>query len=57
MPASVVLAHAGGVPEVAMVAVPLALLVAFGLFERRARQREAERDTGGDDGVDEPGRS
>lgn len=44
----VVLAHGGGAPEAAMVGVPLLLLVAFGLLERRARRREAESGTQGE---------
>lgn len=44
----VLLAHGGGAPEAAMVGVPLLLLVAFGLLERRARQREAASGTQGE---------
>ena len=48
MPASqVVLAHYGGAPETATVGVPLLIIVAFGLLERRARRRERERDRDG----------
>jgi len=46
----VVLAHGGGAPEAAMIGVPLLLLVAFGLLERRARRREANPDTLGEEG-------
>jgi len=46
----VLLAHAGGAPEAALVVVPIALLVVFGLLERRARRREAQQDGEGSDG-------
>ena len=39
----VVLAHGGGAPEAAMVGLPLLVLVAFVLLERRARRREREQ--------------
>lgn len=42
MTAALVLAHGGGAPEAAMIGVPLLVLVAFGLLERRARRRERE---------------
>ncbi len=45
---AVVLAHGGGAPEAAMIGIPLLLLLAFGLLERRARRREAGTDTEGD---------
>ncbi len=40
----VVLAHGGGAPEAAMVGLPVLVLVAFAVLERRARRREAEQD-------------
>jgi predicted esterase len=39
----VVLAHGGGAPEAAMVGLPVLVLVAFAVLERRARRREAQR--------------
>jgi hypothetical protein len=38
----VVLAHGGGAPEAAMVGLPVLVLAAFAVLERRARRREAE---------------
>ena len=43
----VLLAHGGGAPEAAMVGLPLLVLAAFAVLERRARRREAERDREG----------
>jgi predicted esterase len=40
----VVLAHGGGAPEAAMVGLPVLVLVAFAVLERRARRREREQD-------------
>lgn len=40
----VVLAHAGGLPEAAMVGAPLLALVVFVVLERRARRREQSHD-------------
>ena len=37
-----VLAHGGGLPEVATVGLPLLVLLVFVLLERRARRRERE---------------
>ena len=37
-----ILAHGGGAPEAAMVGLPVLVLVAFAVLERRARRREAE---------------
>lgn len=48
-PGLVVLAHGGGAPEAAMIGLPLLLLVAFALLERRARRRETNPDTPGDE--------
>ena len=42
----VVLAHAGGVPEVAAIGLPVLALVVFAVFERRARRREREEEDG-----------
>ena len=39
-----VLAHGGGAPEAAMVGLPVLVLVAFAVLERRARRREAEQE-------------
>ena len=39
-----VLAHGGGAPEAAMVGLPLLVLAAFVVLERRARRREAEQE-------------
>ena len=39
-----VLAHGGGAPEAAMVGLPLLVLAAFAVLERRARRREAEQE-------------
>ena len=39
-PELVVLAHGGGAPEAAMIALPLLLFGAFLHLERRARRRE-----------------
>ena len=41
---AVVLAHGGGAPEAAMVALPVLVLVVFAVLERRARRREAEQE-------------
>ncbi len=38
------LAHGGGAPETAMIALPLVLFAVFFLLERRARRREPEPD-------------
>ena len=38
-----VLAHGGGAPEAAMIVLPLLVLAAFAVLERRARRREAEQ--------------
>ena len=43
------LAHGGGVPEAAMIVLPLLLLGAFLVLERRARRREAASDAGPDE--------
>lgn len=43
----VVLAHGGGVPEAAMIGLPVLVLVVFAVLERRARRRERGD---GDDG-------
>jgi hypothetical protein len=40
----VVLAHAGGVPEVVALGLPVLALVVFAAFERRARRREREQE-------------
>ena len=48
---AVVLAHGGGVPEAAMVGVPVLVLGLFAVLERRARRREAAQER--DDAVDE----
>ena len=40
-PELVVLAHGGGAPEAAMIALPLLLFAAFLHLERRARRRAA----------------
>jgi hypothetical protein len=40
----VVLAHAGGVPEVVALGLPVLALVVFALVERRARRREREEE-------------
>ena len=42
---AVVLAHGGGAPEAAMVGLPLLVLAAFAVLERRARRREAAQET------------
>lgn len=42
LPATV-LAHGGGAPEAAVVGLPVLVLVAFVVLERRARRREAEQ--------------
>ena len=39
-----ILAHGGGAPEAAMVGLPVLVLVAFAVLERRARRREAEQE-------------
>ena len=39
-----ILAHGGGAPEAAMVGLPVLVLVAFAVLERRARRREKEQD-------------
>ena len=44
-----VLAHGGGVPEAAMVGVPLVVLVVFAVLERRARRREQQGPEAHDD--------
>ena len=50
----VVLAQVGGAPEAAMVGLPVLVLVAFAVLERRARRREREQDaTGGPSRTDE----
>ena len=43
-PAMDVLAHGGGAPEAAMVGLPVLVLAAFVVLERRARRREAEQE-------------
>jgi membrane protein implicated in regulation of membrane protease activity len=40
----VVLAHGGGAPEAAMVGLPVLVLAAFAVLERRVRRREAEQE-------------
>jgi hypothetical protein len=42
----VILAHGGGAPEAAMVGLPVLVLAAFAVLERRARRREAEQEQG-----------
>ena len=44
------LAHGGGVPEAAMIGLPLLLFAGFWLLERRARRREAEQTKPGESG-------
>lgn len=44
----VVLAHGGGAPEAAMVGLPVLVLAAFVVLERRARRREAEQEALGE---------
>jgi len=44
-----VLAHGGGAPEAAVIGLPLLALAAFVLLERRARRRERDRRSDGDD--------
>ena len=39
-----VLARGGGVPEAAMVGLPVLVLAVFVVLERRARRREAEQE-------------
>ena len=47
---AVVLSHGGGVPEAAMIGLPLLVLVVFVILERRARAREKDaRPTPDDD--------
>jgi hypothetical protein len=57
VPAAVVLAHGGGAPEAATVLVPLLVVIAFVVQERKnvrkLREKEAaERAEGGDTSVD-----
>jgi membrane protein implicated in regulation of membrane protease activity len=47
--APLVLAHGGGVPEAAAVGLPVLVLLAFAVLERRARRREREQ-AGGPEG-------
>jgi hypothetical protein len=43
VPADLVLAHYGGVPEALTIALPIAIFAGFLLLEKRARRRERER--------------
>ena len=56
-PALVVLAHGGGAPEAAMVALPLLLFAGFLHLERRARRREAAAAAEQGPDREEPGQS
>ena len=51
----VVLAHGGGAPEAAMVGLPVLVLAAFAVLERRARRREAEQEREREQQPDETG--
>ena len=44
----VVLAHGGGAPEAAMIGLPVIVLAAFAVLERRARRREQEQEQQGE---------
>ena len=44
-----VLAHGGGVPEAAMLGLPVLVLIVFAVLERRARRREREQPQPEDD--------
>lgn len=43
--AQVVLAHGGGAPEAAMIGLPVLVVVAFVVLERRARRRERDEES------------
>lgn len=46
--AATVLAHAGGAPETVMVGAPIVVLAVFALMEKRARKREKDAETDGE---------